>query len=219
MNIALAIAAVAPHANATTWAAAIAPFAAKRQINTARRSAAFIGQCAAEFGFDDTQLVEDGYYSAKGIVACWPSRFPTLASALPYQHDAEKLFNHVYCNRMGNGDEASGDGYLWRGRGCTQVTGREEYTGLSQEIGVALADLPAYMVTEIGAADAATWDFVQRGRLNLADAWAITALSISINGGTIGIAERLSASCLVLGVLDPTDRYGTRSPTTAHVAP
>ena len=86
----------------------------------------FLAQCAHESaGF--TRFHENLNYSAQGLMRTWPSRFPNLEAAAPYARNAEKTANHVYSNRLGNGNEASGDGWRYNGRGCIQLTGRENY--------------------------------------------------------------------------------------------
>lgn len=212
-NIEGAVLAVAPHlsnAEAGAWAVAIERFAELRKLNTARRLAMFIGQAAAETGF--VEIEEDLSYSVTGLQNTWPDRFQTYASAAPYARNPEKLANHVYCDRMGNGDEASGDGWLWRGRGLIQTTGRAAYTSLSAAIGKPLMELPDYMLTKAGAVDAATWDYVTLGCLALADGWEVTRCSYRINGGTNGLAERRLMCPRALRALDPTDDYAEGKP-------
>ena len=95
-------------------------------IDTHEKQAAFLAQISVESG-DLRDTVENLNYSAQRLTQVWPRRFPTLASAQPYEHNPEALGNHTYASRIGNGDEASGDGYRFRGRGLMQVTGRANY--------------------------------------------------------------------------------------------
>ena len=95
-------------------------------IDSNERRAAFLAQISVESG-DLQNTRENLNYSAERLHQVWPKRFPTIASAQPYAHNPEALGNHVYANRLGNGDEASGDGYRYRGRGLMQTTGRDNY--------------------------------------------------------------------------------------------
>lgn len=101
-------------------------------IDTVEKKAAFLAQISVESAdFNNTE--ENLNYSAERLHKVWPRRFPTIDSVKPYAHNSEALGNHVYANRLGNGDEASGDGYLFRGRGLIQTTGRSNYRATGYE--------------------------------------------------------------------------------------
>ena len=206
MTITLAmLKAVAPSTAAATLEPLTAPMTAacaRWGIDSPKRIAAFLSQCAHESqGF--TRRTENLRYSAARLCAVWPKRFPTLASALPYAGNPEKLANRVYSNRMGNGDEASGDGFEFRGRGFKQLTGRDNYTRFAAAIGMPIADVTDYVETDEGACQSAAW-FWATNKLNpLADAGDIRTLTIRINGGTLGLAERqalFAKACAACGV-------------------
>jgi putative chitinase len=113
----------------------------KYDINTPERIAAFLGQIGVESA-ELTRIEENLNYAPGRISAVWPKRFPDAIKAKPYSRNPEKLANAVYANRLGNGDEASRDGYLFRGRGLIQVTGRANYEWLSKLFAIDLINLP-----------------------------------------------------------------------------
>ena len=124
-------------------------------------------------------------YTPERIRQVWPSRFPTLASALPYSHSPAKLANHVYANRMGNGDESSGDGFAFRGRGVIQLTGRAGYAHVGDLIGQDLTSLPELMEQPRYALMAAiAWWESRIPDEMLGDQ---VRLRRRVNGGTLGL--------------------------------
>ncbi len=154
-----------------------------------KRMAAFLAQVAHESG--GFNFVKEGLnYSAASLTKTWPRRFPTLAAAQPYARNAEKIANKVYANRMGNGTEASGDGFKFRGRGLIQLTGKDNYTRFAKSIGMTLDEAVAYLETPEGAVASAGW-FWDANKLNIyADKGDFVGLTRRINGGTIGLADR-----------------------------
>jgi putative chitinase len=182
-----------PHlADGQRWTAALVAAAERFEINTTTRLAAFIAQVAHESrGF--THLVEDLNYRAERLMEVWKARFPTRASALPFEHQPEKLANHVYSNRNGNGDEASGDGWRYRGRGLMQLTGRTNYRLTGEALHLPLEQDPDVVAQpEIAALSAAQY-WQSRGFNRLADvntADSFDVISHRINGGMTGLAER-----------------------------
>ena len=113
------------------WAQALNTAMEKFEITTPSRMAAFLAQLAHESG-QLTRLTENLNYSAKRLTQVWPNRFQTLEKAAPYEKKPEKLANYIYAKRLGNGDEASGDGWSYRGRGPIQLTGRGNYRAAGQ---------------------------------------------------------------------------------------
>jgi putative chitinase len=204
MNLIPAIGAVAPTLSTVEinlWSSALLPALIARQINTPKRLAAFLGQVAAETG-GLTELEEDLDYSATGLRSVWPEHFPSIAIATSYARDPERTANRAYAGRMGNGNEASGDGWRFRGRGVTQTTGRDAYTRLATDLGRTLDDdMLAWMLTPDGAAAAGCWDWWQLGCSALADAWSLTAVTERINGGETALAQRVTASNAALRAL------------------
>lgn len=159
------------------------------EITTVERVAAFLAQCGHESA-DFTVLKENLNYSAEGLSKVFPKRFPTVAAAQPYNRNPEKIANKIYADRMGNGPEASGDGYKYRGRGAIQLTGKENYSKFAASVGKTLDEAVAYCETLEGAIESACW-FWNTNKLNaLADATDIVALTKRINGGTIGLEDR-----------------------------
>ena len=159
------------------------------EINTVDRVAAFLAQCGHESA-DFTVLRENLNYSAKGLHATWPTRFISEDAAVPYNRNPEAIANKVYSSRLGNGDEASGDGWLYRGRGAIQLTGKANYETFADSLGRTLEETVAYTETLEGAVESAAF-FWKRNNLNtLADERNITAMTKKINGGTLGLEER-----------------------------
>ncbi len=155
------------------------------EINTVDRVAAFLAQCGHESA-DFTVLRENLNYSAKGLHATWPTRFISEDAAVPYNRNPEAIANKVYSSRLGNGDEASGDGWLYRGRGAIQLTGKANYETFATSLGRTLEETVAYTETLEGAVESAAF-FWNRNNLNaLADERNITAMTKKINGGTVG---------------------------------
>jgi putative chitinase len=159
------------------------------EITTIERVAAFLAQCGHESA-DFTVLKENLNYSAEGLSKVFPKRFPTVAAAQPYNRNPEKIANKIYSDRMGNGPEASGEGFKFRGRGAIQLTGKENYTKFANSINQSLDEAVAYTETLAGAIESACW-FWNTNKLNaLADATDIVTLTKRINGGTIGLEDR-----------------------------
>jgi len=150
-----------------------------------------LGQCAHESA-NFTALKENLNYSAEGLTKVWPKRFPSLDAAQPYHRNPEKIANKVYADRMGNGDEASGEGFKYRGRGLIQLTGKTNYQLASDSLGVDFIEEPDLVSTPKYAALTAGW-FWDKNNLNeLADAQNWTGLTKKINGGTHGLEDRIA---------------------------
>jgi putative chitinase len=167
--------------------------AAKFQINTPLRLAHFLAQCGHESGgFRVTQ--ENLNYSAKGLNGIFRKYFPTEASAAAYARQPQKIANKVYANRMANGSEASGDGFKFRGRGYIQLTGRANYTEFGKAIGEDIANNPDVVASKYALLSAA-WFWSKNGLNRLADGGAtdatVTSITKRVNGGTIGLADRI----------------------------
>ena len=159
------------------------------EITTIERVAAFLAQCGHESA-DFTVLKENLNYSAEGLSKVFPKRFPTVAVAQPYNRNPEKIANKIYSDRMGNGPEASGEGYKFRGRGAIQLTGKENYSKFANSVGKSLDEAVAYTETLAGAIESACW-FWTTNKLNaIADTNDIVTLTKRINGGTIGLEDR-----------------------------
>ena len=167
--------------------------AAKFQINTPLRLAHFLAQCGHESGgFRATQ--ENLNYSAKGLAGIFKKYFPTEASAAPYARQPQKIASKVYGGRMGNGPEASGEGYKFRGRGYIQLTGKENYTAFGKSIGEDMTVNPDVVASKYALLSAA-WFFSKNGLHKIADEGAsdtvVTKITKRVNGGTIGLPDRI----------------------------
>lgn len=164
------------------------------EINAPARMAAFIAQAAHESrGF--SRLEEDLWYtSPERIREMWPGRVPSLAAAAALLRRPEMLANRVYSNRLGNGDEASGDGWRYRGRGLFQLTGRANYMAAGEGLGVDYKVDPSLVSQPPDSAFTAAWYWSVMGLNALADNGDIDAITRRINGpGMVGADERRTA--------------------------
>ena len=167
--------------------------AAKFGINTPLRLAHFLAQCGHESGgFRATQ--ENLNYSAKGLMGIFKKYFPTSALAAQYERKPAKIAARVYGSRMGNGNEASGEGYKFRGRGYIQLTGKENYTAFGKSIGEDILSNPDVVSSKYALLSAA-WFFSKNGLHKMADSGAsdavVTQITKRVNGGTIGLPDRI----------------------------
>jgi putative chitinase len=160
------------------------------EVNTPKRVAAFLAQWAHETqGF--TRFVENLNYSAKGLLSTFPRHF-TPEQAEDYARQPEKIANRVYANRMGNGPEASGDGWRYRGRGAPMLTGRENYRVFGRKLGLDLEANPD-RAAEPGIGFRLAGLFWRDRNLNeLADRGDFKLMTRRINGGLIGLEDRLA---------------------------
>ena len=166
---------------------------AKFEINTSLRLAHFLAQCGHESG--GFKLVNENLnYGAKGLRGIFAKYFPTDALAAQYERHPEKIANKVYASRMGNKDEASGDGWKFHGRGYIQLTGHDNFKAFSDSIGEDCVANPDLVATKYPRASAA-WFFHKNGLHKLADGGAtdavVTSITKRVNGGTIGLEARL----------------------------
>lgn len=157
--------------------------------HTNERMAGFLSQVAHESGgFNFTK--ENLNYSAKGLMTTFKKYFPNEALAKQYERKPEKIANRVYANRMNNGDEASGDGYKFCGRGLIQLTGKFNYTKFANALDMSIDETVAYLETPEGAVSSAGF-FWDNNKLNdYCDRGDFIGLTKRINGGTIGIVDR-----------------------------
>lgn len=158
-------------------------------IDSDIRMACFLAQCGVESA-GLTKLEESLNYSAEGLIKTWPTRFNASNASL-YARKPEKIANKVYASRMGNGDEASGDGWKFRGRGAIQITGKNNYTDLSHYLSLSLEECVKYCETTKGAIEASCW-YWSKNNLNMyCDRNEFNALTQAINGGLTGLSDRL----------------------------
>lgn len=177
----------------TDWHEALAQLLPDYDINTPRRIAAFIAQCSHESG-GFTALKENLNYRWETLRKIWPRHFPTDAIAKDYATRLDKqrhIANRAYANRMGNGDEASGDGARFLGRGLIQLTGRTNYQNFADSLEMDINDVPEYLATFEGAAQSACWFWESNNLNRFADSGDIKGLTKAINGGYIGLEDRI----------------------------
>ena len=159
-------------------------------IDTPVELAHFLAQCGHESG--GFRVVNENLnYSAKGLQGIFKKYFPTAQLAESYQRKPEKIANRVYASRMGNGDEASGEGFKFRGRGFIQLTGKSNYTAFGKAIGVDTVANPDLVATKYPLLSAA-WFFSKNclGKCKDASDASVLAVTKCVNGGTIGLPDR-----------------------------
>jgi len=171
------------------WCDALNEILPEYGIDTPQRVAAFIAQCAHESG-GFKFLKENLNYPAASLRKTFSKYFPDDAVAAAYANKPEMIANRVYANRMGNGDEASGDGFRYCGRGLIQLTGRDNYAFFAGSLDIPVEEAAEYLQTFEGAVQSACW-FWETNNLNQwADKDDILTLTKRINGGTIGLEDR-----------------------------
>ena len=174
------------------WCEALNKILPDYEIDTPQRVAAFLAQCAHESG-GFTALHENLNYRAATLRKVFPKYFPDDATAEQYAGQPNKqelIANRVYANRMGNGDEHSGDGFKYCGRGLIQLTGKQNYCKFAESIDTPVDQIPEFLQTFEGAIQSACW-FWETNKLNqYADSGDILTMTKRINGGTIGLEDR-----------------------------
>lgn len=159
-------------------------------INTPLRIAAFLATIGVESA-RLTAVVESLNYSAEGLLSTFPKYFNSVEAA-QYERQPQRIANRVYANRYGNGDEASGDGFRFRGRGLLQVTFRDNYASCGKAIALPLDSHPELLEQPCNAALAAGWYWDSRDLNKLADAGNFSGVCRGVNGALTGYAERLA---------------------------
>ena len=165
-----------------------------------KRAAAFVAQVAHESGGFNF-VKENLNYSAKGLQTTFKKYFGDSSVAEAYAKKPEKIANRVYANRMGNGDEASGDGYKFCGRGLIQLTGKTNYTKFAADLGISVDETVAYLETPEGAVSSAGWFWDNNNLNSYCDKDDSVGLTKRINGGTIGLEDRKHHYELALSLL------------------
>jgi putative chitinase len=173
---------------ADKWIDALNQVCEKYEINTALRIAGFLSQCGHESG-GFRYTVENFNYSAARLLMVFPHYF-NANSAKNYEYKPEKIANRVYANRMGNEDEASGDGWQYRGRGLIQLTGKDSYAAFSMAADNNSLVEPDLLEQPELAAMSAGWYWSTRKINSLADAQDVLGMTKRINGGTNGLDDR-----------------------------
>jgi len=166
----------------------------KFKIDTPLRMSHFLAQCAHESG-NFKFMSENLNYSAKGLMGVFKKYFPTEAIAKQYERKPEKIANKVYASRMGNGDEASGEGGKFKGRGYIQLTGKQNYQAFFKSVGMPI-DTDPNSVATIYPLLSAAWFWNSRNLNAIADKGAtnqvVTDITKKVNGGTHGLEDRIS---------------------------
>lgn len=178
--------------NATQWYNPLVNFMPEYEINSPKRIAAFLAQCAHESG-EFTIIAENLNYKPEALVKIFGKYFDLSTAqkycALPNKQEA--IANRIYANRMGNGNEQSGDGWRYRGRGLIQLTGKSNYSQYAKSLEINLEDAVKQLGTVEGCVQSACW-FWKTNKLNQwADKGDIITLTKRINGGTIGLEDRI----------------------------
>ena len=169
-------------------------------INTPLRVAHFVAQCAHESG-NFVFIKENLNYKAASLQKIFSKYFPTAELAAQYANRPEQIANRIYANRMGNGPESSGDGYRYCGRGLIQLTGKDNYTFFAGSLNIPVEEASDYLATFEGAAQSACWFWEQNNLNRFADANDVKGLTRAINGGYIGLEDRISHTEHALHVL------------------
>ena len=182
-----------PHAE--HWYEALCSVLPDYDINTLPRVAAFLGQTMVESaGY--TAIKENLNYRPESLIKLFGSHFPGgLAEAQHYcaqPNKQEAIANRIYANRMGNGDEASGDGYRYCGRGLIQLTGKDNYTRYAQGTDQSVEDAAEHLTTFEGCVQSACWFWEANNLNDVADAGDMKLMTKKINGGYIGLDERVA---------------------------
>lgn len=179
--------------NASTWYDALCAVLPQYDISSVARVASFLAQTGHESN-NYTQLHENLNYRSESLIKTWPKRF-NAENAPTYAHNQEMIANKVYASRMGNGDEASGDGWKFRGRGILQITGHDNYAACSQFVwgDDTLIQTPELLETDMESTIKAACWFWSVHHCNVdADNSNIEAQTQKINGGQIGIDDRIA---------------------------
>ena len=176
--------------NTKEWHEALLSILPEYEIDSTVRIAAFLAQCAHESA-EFTAIKENLNYRATSLRRVFKKYFSTDELAEQYAHNPEMIANRVYANRMGNGDEDSGDGFRYCGRGLIQLTGKNNYSAFAESLEMELEEVPEYLATFEGAVQSAAWFWDTNNLNKFADAEDILGLTKRINGGTIGLEDRI----------------------------
>lgn len=171
------------------WFEAMAKVLPQYDIDTPERVAMFLAQCSHE-SMNFNTLEENLKYSKSALNRVFRKYFGSKRDASEYAYKPEKIANVVYSNRMGNGDEASGDGWRYRGRGVIQLTGKSNYSKFAKSIGATLDQAIDYLSTKMGALEGACWFWEENNINRYADTNDVRGSTKRINGGYNGLKDR-----------------------------
>lgn len=173
------------------WCVSLNNILPNYEINTGKRISMFLAQCAHESGNFNT-LSENLYYRSESLMNSWPSRFPTAMIADQYAMQPEKIANRAYADRMGNGNEASGDGWRYRGKGLIQVTGHDNTVNFAKSKDMTVEQAIAYLLTYDGAVESACWYWKVNNINPWCDVGDVKKVTQIINGGYNGLDDRIN---------------------------
>lgn len=184
------------------WFTSIQDPLALNNITTKNQVQCFLAQCGHESS-EFNVLRENFNYSAEGLLKIFPKYF-TPAITAQYARQPQKIANKVYANRMGNGNEESGDGFKYRGVGLIQLTGKDNLSRCSMDMfsDLRLIDDPEILLDKSYAVQAACWFWNKNNLNSYADKMDITGLTKKINGGTIGLQERINLLAKIKKITD-----------------
>ena len=188
------------------WVEALNMWLPIYEINTPNRVSAFLAQCGHESG-GFTTLKENLNYSSSGLCLTFKKYFPDAITASKFEHKPELIANKVYANRMGNGPESSGDGFKYRGRGPIQLTGKDNYVAFAndmfndEECAEVLATPDLVAQNKAIAVKSAIWFWNKNNLNSYADAEDIKGMTKRINGGYIGLDERIAKYNKIKGII------------------
>lgn len=161
----------------------------KYEINTVNRIAGFLAQVMHESA-DFTYKEENLRYSDRSLKIVFGKYYKDDTLAKKHAYKPQLIGSRVYANRMGNGDEASGDGYRYRGRGYIQLTGKDNYTAFANDTGMSIDEAIEYITTDTGAMESALWYWKNRNINKYCDEDSINGMSKAVNGGMNGYEDR-----------------------------
>jgi len=171
------------------------------EIDNEKRIAAFLAQTSHE-SMNYTRVIENLNYRWTSLRSVFPKYFPNDSLAKKYAHDQRAIANRVYANRMGNGPESSGDGWRYRGRGLIQLTGKYNYKKFGDSLGISLSEVPNFLETFDGAVISACWYWENKDLNYYADNDDIKSITKLINGGYIGLEDRIRKYSKILEILE-----------------
>ena len=175
---------------AEEWFEALCKILPDYDIDTPQRLAAFLAQTAHESG-GYRAIKENLNYRAESLMRVWPRHFPTIEIARQYERQPERIANRAYANRMGNGPEESGDGWRYAGKGLIQLTGKSNYQRYAESLEISVEEAGEHLTTFEGAVQSACWFWESNNLNQWADKGDILTLTKRINGGTIGLDDRI----------------------------
>lgn len=174
-------------------------------IITPLRKAHFLAQVAHESG-DLNRLTENLNYSASGLIKVFGKYFPNAELATKYARRPEAIANRVYANRLGNGNESSGDGWRYRGAGLIQLTGANNHRAFAVSVGRPLEGIGDYLRSYEGAVHSAVWFWSVNGLNKLADQNDIRGITRRINGGYNGLADRTDRFRKIIKIFEDSSK-------------